>query len=398
MNALLERITPITARLLETDMHMGRLDEAGIFATLDREGVLDHRIMSPADLDAALHEPPARGRARIRSACIKRLAGSPDDVQCRWDRVIDQTNGRWLDLRDPFQCEGGTWASLPQRGRPSETLPDPSLAPVARAIAAGVPGMALDYMRTRLANNPALSRPVCAYCIDLIEGIVPGVPVPVLPRGVRDPVEVLERLFERVTRFGDYPLEDKAGMLLYHCHLARGRHEQAGQITERLLARARAVGNVDHTRRNLNNLGFTHMLRGDWGAAEPHLRQAIGICEENGWRVGAAVSRANLLECRFNQLPPARWTELIPELKYANRILMRADDWRARKTLRLLSRLARHRRRQGAARAWARLAIDASEGVATQMREWDVAYLRELLDEEPDRVSRASSGAQLPLF
>jgi hypothetical protein len=54
---------------------------------------------------------------------------------------------------------------------------------------------------------------------------------------------------------------------------------------------------------------------------------------------------------------------------------MANGDWRARKTLRLLARFAEHRGRPLAARGWARRAIAATQGVATQLREWDRAYL-----------------------
>lgn len=106
--------TAAAARLLETDMHFSRLDESGIFATLDREGALAHRIVPTVATERAVHEPPSSGRARIRAAWVKRLSGQSEAICCHWDRIIDRKHGKRLWLGDPFQSEGATWKPLPR--------------------------------------------------------------------------------------------------------------------------------------------------------------------------------------------------------------------------------------------------------------------------------------------
>jgi hypothetical protein len=370
--------TEVTARLLETDLRFTRLDESGIFAALDREGTLAHRIVSPEAIEIALREPPSTGRARIRAACVERLASKGSTISCNWDRIIDRDSGKVLHLGDPFKSEGEQWVPLTPTSMRFSRDDDPLVAPIARAISARSPRQALGQIRTLLASEGPISHSVYRYCADVIGRFVPSVPVPELRRGGATAGPVLTTLFECVASHPDYALVTHVGMLLYRFHEARARYERAAQVIERLLARARDEEDNGDVAMLTNNLGYEYLLVEHWQTAEDLFEQAITKFEHVGAQLDAINARANVLECRFGRLPPEQWNTLLPMLKDVNRALMVRGDWRARKTLRLLARFAEHRGNRPAARGWARRALAVSEGMPTQLRKWDHAYLQVL--------------------
>ena len=370
--------TEVIARLLETDLRFTRLDDSGIFAALDRGGTLAHRIVSPDAIERAIHEPPSTGRARIRAACVTRLASKGSAISCNWDRIVDRESNKVLHLGDPFQSVGEQWIPLPSTSMRSSQDVDPIVAPIARAIAARSPRQALGQIRTLLASARPISPSVCRYCVNVIDRLVPTVPVPVLRRGGATAGPVLAALFEFAARQRDYALEQRVGILLYRVHEARGRYERAGQVIERLLERARNEGNNPDVAVNTNNLGYEHLLAGHWQTAEDLFERAIANFEGLGDQYNAINARANLLECRFALSQPEHWNVLLPTLKEVNRALMVDGDWRARKTLCLLARFAEHRGRRRSARGWMRRALAVSEGFPTQLRDRDRAYLQKL--------------------
>jgi hypothetical protein len=97
-------------KFFEIDTRFGQLGAKGIFETLDRAGVLNHRVEGVDNIDRAMTEPPASGRARIRGEVIRRLAGS-GEARCDWESVIDYGAGQVLDLSDPF-AQAESWNLL----------------------------------------------------------------------------------------------------------------------------------------------------------------------------------------------------------------------------------------------------------------------------------------------
>jgi proteasome accessory factor A len=370
--------TEIAARLRETDLRFTRLDDSGIFAALDREGALAHRIVSTDAIERAIHEPPSTGRARIRAAWVERLASKGPAISCNWDRIIDHESSKVLHLADPFQCEGGQWVPLPAATMGSSRNVDPLIVPIALAVSARAPREALRQMRVLLAGAEPLALSVCQYCAGVIERLVPLVPVPVLRRGGATAGPVLAALFGCAASHQDYSLQQRVGLLLYRYYEARGRYDRAAQVIEGLLARVRDEGDSGNVAVLTNNLGYEHMLAGRCETAEDLFQSAIALFEQGGRQHDAMNARANLLECRFARTRPERWHALLPTLKEVNRALMTNRDWRARKTLRLLARFAEHRGRPRAARGWVRRGIAVTQGVPTQLRKWDRAYLQAL--------------------
>jgi proteasome accessory factor A len=96
-------------KFFEIDTRFSQIGPKGIFESLDLAGVLLHRVSGVDNIEHAMAEPPAVGRARIRGHVIQRLAGA-GNARCDWQNIIDYSEGRILDLSDPFVSEE-SWSS-----------------------------------------------------------------------------------------------------------------------------------------------------------------------------------------------------------------------------------------------------------------------------------------------
>jgi hypothetical protein len=90
--------------LCELDLRFGQLG-TGIFATLDQQGILTHRLSGIDNIEQAVINPPVGGRAKLRGTWVQRLAGNRTRYVCDWQGVWDEQEGRVLDLSDPFATE-----------------------------------------------------------------------------------------------------------------------------------------------------------------------------------------------------------------------------------------------------------------------------------------------------
>jgi len=106
----LKRFNSLRDELCEMDVRFGEVT-SGIFADLDRQGVLRHRVTQDADLDRAVREPPADTRAHARGRWVQRLASNGDHYLCNWNQIRSATE--ILDLSDPFATERDQWHQTP---------------------------------------------------------------------------------------------------------------------------------------------------------------------------------------------------------------------------------------------------------------------------------------------
>ncbi len=113
----LKVITRLRKELFEIDMRFGQLGEGGIFSTLDRAGVLDHQVLGLDEIEHAIGNPPAVGRARIRGELIRQLAQGDRRYSCDWQSVWDHSQRRVIRLNEPFATTA-EW----QDWRPDEQL------------------------------------------------------------------------------------------------------------------------------------------------------------------------------------------------------------------------------------------------------------------------------------
>jgi proteasome accessory factor A len=95
-------VSPMGAELFALDTRFGELGPSGIFSGLDEAGVLDHRLEGLGDVEEAIHQPPARGRARERGQAVLRHCKEPKRYTAAWQAIVDHQLGRVFDLGDPF--------------------------------------------------------------------------------------------------------------------------------------------------------------------------------------------------------------------------------------------------------------------------------------------------------
>jgi hypothetical protein len=94
----------------EIDMRFGQLGPKGIFESLNLDQILNHHVSGVDNIEQAVTEPPATGRAFLRGKVIKRLA-SVGGAQCDWQSVFNIQDGQVLDLSNPFSQEE-SWRQL----------------------------------------------------------------------------------------------------------------------------------------------------------------------------------------------------------------------------------------------------------------------------------------------
>lgn len=115
------RFENLRHEFFELDTRFAQVGERGVFRALDRAGVLDHRVGGIGDIESAMRDPPARGRARLRGRWVQELQRSGAGGTCDWTAVWDPANHRMLDLSDPlgekeeWRSGDGAFAWVPSR-------------------------------------------------------------------------------------------------------------------------------------------------------------------------------------------------------------------------------------------------------------------------------------------
>jgi len=76
-------------------------------------GVLQHQFPGVDNIEHAMHNPPAIGRANLRGRVIQRLHGQDGRYACDWTGVWDLKEATMLDLSDPFEA-AEHWKAAPK--------------------------------------------------------------------------------------------------------------------------------------------------------------------------------------------------------------------------------------------------------------------------------------------
>jgi proteasome accessory factor A len=108
---MMRPVVDLRKELFELEFRFSQLGGDGLFARLDRAGVLDHRVPGVENIDRAAIRPPAGGRAQLRGARIKKFAGR-QEFCCSWVAIYDLAGRRKLDLADPFAAQA-RWKKFP---------------------------------------------------------------------------------------------------------------------------------------------------------------------------------------------------------------------------------------------------------------------------------------------
>ena len=91
--------------LFECDVRFSQLGGEGIFASLDRASVLTHHMPGVDNIEHAMENPPAIGRAKLRGEVIKRVLSNRAAFAASWQSIINQDEHTALDLSNPFETE-----------------------------------------------------------------------------------------------------------------------------------------------------------------------------------------------------------------------------------------------------------------------------------------------------
>jgi hypothetical protein len=65
------------------------------------------------DIEEAIEQPPAGGRAEVRGQAILRHCKESDRYSVEWQQIVDHEQHRVLDLNDPFGRDA-VWKSVGQ--------------------------------------------------------------------------------------------------------------------------------------------------------------------------------------------------------------------------------------------------------------------------------------------
>lgn len=113
----LRQVQALRAEFLEIDTRFGQLGPRGVFTALDEASILDHCVPGVDNIEHAMWNPPSTGRAKLRGAVVRRVAGDKEgDWYCDWQRIYSNRHARILDLSDPF-AQTETWHDTPPRWR-----------------------------------------------------------------------------------------------------------------------------------------------------------------------------------------------------------------------------------------------------------------------------------------
>lgn len=102
----------LRARLHEVDKRFGQLGRDGIFNSLDRSGVLDHRLPGIGVDGRIALVPPSSGRGRLRGRFVGRVLWPRPYLHCDWSGIVNLSSKCRIPLEDPF-ADRERWIPLP---------------------------------------------------------------------------------------------------------------------------------------------------------------------------------------------------------------------------------------------------------------------------------------------
>lgn len=254
----------------------------------------------------------------------------------------------------------------------------PAAERIARAVAEDRIADALQAASGLVGTDALAPAHALLPLLPLLRELIGNVPCPIVDDHGIDYAVLLRPLFELGCRTRDQPLVQRAGWPLYRWLETLGRYAEAREVIGRLLEVARREGKQVDQAMLTNNYGYEYLLEGNWEAAQPYFHRAAQMFERLGADLEVANARANGLTCRFERLDPEAAASLQAELEEVLAALVSRGDWRQRKPLMLLARLAEHEGRLADAIKLAQRAVIAARHTRTRLRQQDQDYLRRL--------------------
>jgi proteasome accessory factor A len=106
----LRQVLALRPEFLELEFRFSQLGSKAIWSALETSNALRHRVKGVENIEFAMHNAPAGGRAKLRGAVVKRIAGDKQGQwSCTWQRIYSPKYARLLDLSDLF-AEEEVWS------------------------------------------------------------------------------------------------------------------------------------------------------------------------------------------------------------------------------------------------------------------------------------------------
>jgi tetratricopeptide (TPR) repeat protein len=253
---------------------------------------------------------------------------------------------------------------------------EPFVSTILQAFERGEVDEGLHGMAELLARGDPVNASNLIRFAVLIGSFIPNVPCPIVrDRGV--PYEaLLEHLFAAGLACDEDTLVERPGTLLYRYFEGCGRYADAARVVGTLLERAKVKNNRSDEAVLTNNLGYDHLLARDWEHAEVCFARAITLFADDHSAFERVNARLNHLLARYERAggdPPEYFEKKLYRLMAAL-----GKDWRRRKALIPLARIAERRGKLDMAIRYARQAVEASQGIPTRHLHDDQEYLERL--------------------
>jgi tetratricopeptide (TPR) repeat protein len=247
---------------------------------------------------------------------------------------------------------------------------------ILRAFERGEVDESLQGMAELFARGDPVSASNLIRFAVLIGSFIPNVPCPIVQdRGVPYGA-LLEHLFAAGLACGEDTLVERSGTLLYRFFEGCGRYADAARVAATLLERAKTKYNRSDEAVLTNNLGYDHLLDRDWECAEACFARAITLFADDRSGFERVNARLNHLLSRYERAggdPPERFERKLHRFQAAL-----GKDWRRRKALIPLARIAERRGNLEMAIRYARQAVEASQGIPTRHLNDDQEFLAHL--------------------
>ena len=260
------------------------------------------------------------------------------------------------------------------------------LEEIANALCTENMPRAFEITRWLFGRDLPVSEKVCVVLTGMFKQLVPNYPRPVIPELVIEYRSLLEELAILAQAFGSSILINATDTLCYRFYEGCGEFARARAQIALMLDRSEKPFT---TAQLVNNYGYEYLLEGDFTRARPYFVESLHMFEQLQDENEVANVQANLLTCAFELDSDHQKESLVPALIHAHARLYEDDDWRVRKTMRILASRAESQERMLVAVAWARRGINATIDVKTHLHQDDENNLKRLCRKLKRRRCRA---------
>jgi hypothetical protein len=234
---------------------------------------------------------------------------------------------------------------------------------------------ALEITRWLFRSDLPVSEKACVVLASMFKQLVPNYPRPVIPELVIEYQSLLDELVTLAQAFDSSILINATETICYRFYEGCGEFDRArDQIA---LMRDRSEKPFT-TAQLINNYGYEYLLEQDFARARKYFVESLHMFEQLQDENEIANAQANLLTCEFELCTDLEKESLVPTLIHAHTRLYEDDDWRVRKTMRILAARAESQERMLVAVAWARRAVNATIAVKTHLHQDDKKNLQRL--------------------